>query len=83
MICMQVFIACGIGKSDVQAEDPFRKPKTGMWQLMEQHLNSGIPIDMEQLIVSSVSFLLSVVNRFLYYPLEAYYSIYETVVDSF
>lgn len=45
---IQVFIACGIGKSDGQAEDPFRKPKTGMWQLMEQHLNSGIPIDMDQ-----------------------------------
>lgn len=41
---MQVFIACGIGKSG----DPFRKPETGMWRIMEQHFNSGIPIDMDQ-----------------------------------
>ncbi|THG05041.1 hypothetical protein TEA_027713 [Camellia sinensis var. sinensis] len=44
----QVFIACGIGKSDGKAEDPFRKPKPGMWHLMEQHFNSGISIDMDQ-----------------------------------
>lgn len=61
---MQVFIACGIGKSDGQAEDPFRKPKTGMWQLMEQHLNSGIPIDMDQLSFSFISFLLSLSTDF-------------------
>ncbi|GMP65837.1 hypothetical protein CsSME_00026467 [Camellia sinensis var. sinensis] len=45
---IQVFIACGIGKSDGKAEDPFRKPKPGMWHLMEQHFNSGISIDMDQ-----------------------------------
>lgn len=45
---VQVFIACGVGKSDGQAEDPFRKPKPGMWHLMEQHFNSGISIDMDQ-----------------------------------
>lgn len=49
-ICMQVFIACGIGKSDGQTEDLYRKPKTGMWHLMEKQFNSGIPIDMDQLI---------------------------------
>ncbi|XP_057958599.1 polynucleotide 3'-phosphatase ZDP [Malania oleifera] len=45
---MQVFIACGIGKSAGQAEDCFRKPKPGMWQIMVKHFNSGIPIDMDQ-----------------------------------
>ncbi|XP_017252026.1 polynucleotide 3'-phosphatase ZDP [Daucus carota subsp. sativus] len=45
---MQVFIACGIGKSGNKAGDPFRKPETGMWRIMEQHFNSGIPVDMDQ-----------------------------------
>ncbi|KAH7860640.1 hypothetical protein Vadar_016015 [Vaccinium darrowii] len=45
---MQVFIACGIGKSGGQAEDPFRKPNPGMWHLMDQHFNSGVSIDMDQ-----------------------------------
>ncbi|XAR56464.1 3'(2'),5'-bisphosphate nucleotidase [Bertholletia excelsa] len=45
---IQVFIACGIGKSDGKAEDPFRKPKPGMWHLMEQHFNSGISVDRNQ-----------------------------------
>ncbi|XP_059662727.1 polynucleotide 3'-phosphatase ZDP isoform X2 [Cornus florida] len=49
---IQVFIACGLGKSkgksDGQAEDPFRKPKPGMWHIMEQQFNSGISIDMDQ-----------------------------------
>ncbi|KAI9083615.1 hypothetical protein K1719_034557 [Acacia pycnantha] len=48
---IQVFIACGLGKSGKavnKEEDPFRKPQPGMWHLMEQHLNSGIPIDMDQ-----------------------------------
>ncbi|KAH9310588.1 hypothetical protein KI387_025623, partial [Taxus chinensis] len=41
---IQVFIACGIeGTGDL-----FRKPKPGMWRLMEQHFNSGISADMEQ-----------------------------------
>lgn len=43
---IQVFIACGVSKG--QEHDPFRKPKTGMWQIMEQHFNSGIPIDMDK-----------------------------------
>lgn len=55
MICMQVFIACGIGKSNGQAEDPYRKPKPGMWHLMEKHFNSGIAVDMDQLFFSSFS----------------------------
>ncbi|XP_027186830.1 polynucleotide 3'-phosphatase ZDP isoform X2 [Cicer arietinum] len=48
---IQVFIACGIGKSGkavTKEDDPFRKPKPGMWQLMEQYFNSGITIDMDQ-----------------------------------
>uniref|UniRef100_A0A5B6YQM8 PARP-type domain-containing protein n=1 Tax=Davidia involucrata TaxID=16924 RepID=A0A5B6YQM8_DAVIN len=45
---IQVFIACGFDKSGGQAEDPFRKPKPGMWHIMEQHFNSGISIDMDQ-----------------------------------
>ncbi|XP_020098804.1 polynucleotide 3'-phosphatase ZDP isoform X2 [Ananas comosus] len=45
---MQVFIACGLGESKYQACDPFRKPKPGMWRLMEEHFNSGIGIDLEQ-----------------------------------
>ncbi|XP_027355770.1 polynucleotide 3'-phosphatase ZDP isoform X3 [Abrus precatorius] len=48
---IQVFIACGLGKSGgktIQEEDPFRKPKPGMWHLMEKHFNSGIVIDMDQ-----------------------------------
>lgn len=42
----QVFIACGAPRSKV--EDPFRKPKPGMWRIMEQHFNSGISVDMDQ-----------------------------------
>ncbi|XP_074351132.1 polynucleotide 3'-phosphatase ZDP-like isoform X3 [Apium graveolens] len=45
---IQVFIACGIGKSGNKAVDPYRKPEAGMWRIMEQHFNSGIPIDMDQ-----------------------------------
>lgn len=44
---IQVYIACGIGKSDGK-DDPFRKPKPGMWYLMEQQFNSGISVDMDQ-----------------------------------
>lgn len=47
---MQVFIACGLGESSRQAADAFRKPKPGMWHIMEKHFNSGISIDMDQLI---------------------------------
>ncbi|KAK2638747.1 hypothetical protein Ddye_026542 [Dipteronia dyeriana] len=43
---IQVFIGCGIGNG--KAEDPFRKPKPGMWRIMEKHFNSGISIDMDQ-----------------------------------
>ncbi|XP_061364209.1 polynucleotide 3'-phosphatase ZDP [Gastrolobium bilobum] len=48
---VQVFIACGLGKpvkAGGKENDLFRKPKPGMWHLMEQHLNSGIAIDMDQ-----------------------------------
>ncbi|KAF1885465.1 hypothetical protein Lal_00029354 [Lupinus albus] len=50
---IQVFIACGLSKSSrgqaaIKEDDPFRKPKPGMWQLMKQHFNSGISIDMDQ-----------------------------------
>ncbi|KAG2681674.1 hypothetical protein I3843_11G155900 [Carya illinoinensis] len=45
---MQVFIACGLGESSVQAADAFRKPKPGMWHIMEKQFNSGISIDMDQ-----------------------------------
>ncbi|XP_038987109.1 polynucleotide 3'-phosphatase ZDP isoform X2 [Phoenix dactylifera] len=45
---IQVFIACGLGTSKDRTEDPFRKPKPGMWRLMEEHFNSGIAIDMDQ-----------------------------------
>ncbi|GAV60717.1 zf-PARP domain-containing protein/PNK3P domain-containing protein [Cephalotus follicularis] len=45
---IQVFIACGLGNSVGKAEDPFRKPKPGMWRIMEKHFNSGISIDMDQ-----------------------------------
>lgn len=44
---IQVFIACGLGKVG-KADDPFRKPKPGMWHILEQHFNSGISIDMDQ-----------------------------------
>lgn len=47
VICVQVFIACGLGKVG-KADDPFRKPKPGMWHILEQHFNSGISIDMDQ-----------------------------------
>ncbi|KAM7280390.1 hypothetical protein ACFE04_007524 [Oxalis oulophora] len=43
---IQVFIACGA--SNAKPEDPFRKPKPGMWHILEKHFNSGIPIDMDQ-----------------------------------
>ncbi|KEH26631.1 putative phosphoric monoester hydrolase [Medicago truncatula] len=57
---IQVFIACGTGKSGkagkkgksgkagTEEDDPFRKPKPGMWQLMEKHFNSGLTIDMDE-----------------------------------
>ncbi|CAJ1978487.1 unnamed protein product [Sphenostylis stenocarpa] len=49
---VQVFIACGVGlkpgKTNKNEDDAFRKPKPGMWHLMEQHFNSGIVIDMDQ-----------------------------------
>lgn len=41
-----MFIACGISSNGI--EDPFRKPKPGMWHVMENHLNSGIPIDIDR-----------------------------------
>ncbi|XP_010552122.1 PREDICTED: polynucleotide 3'-phosphatase ZDP isoform X2 [Tarenaya hassleriana] len=44
---IQVFIACGVAISDGK-EDVYRKPKTGMWQLLKNHFNSGIEIDMEK-----------------------------------
>lgn len=43
---IQVFIACGFDKSGTA--DAFRKPKPGMWHIMEKHFNSGIKIDMDQ-----------------------------------
>lgn len=43
---MQVFIACGFDRSGV--EDAYRKPKAGMWHVMEKHFNSGISVDMDQ-----------------------------------
>ncbi|KAL8195450.1 hypothetical protein R6Q57_025853 [Mikania cordata] len=43
---IQVFIACGVSKGKEQ--DPFRKPHPGMWRIMEQQFNSGIPVDMDQ-----------------------------------
>ncbi|KAK9077447.1 hypothetical protein SSX86_005784 [Deinandra increscens subsp. villosa] len=43
---IQVFIACGVSKGKEQ--DPFRKPQTGMWRIMEQQFNSGITIDMDK-----------------------------------
>ncbi|KAG1367725.1 polynucleotide 3'-phosphatase ZDP [Cocos nucifera] len=45
---IQVFIACGLGTSKDQTEDPFRKPKPGMWRLMEEQFNSGIAVDMDR-----------------------------------
>lgn len=54
---MQVFIACGLSsKADSKEGDLFRKPKPGMWQLMERHFNSDIPIDMDQLFILSFNF---------------------------
>nr|XP_010924786.1 polynucleotide 3'-phosphatase ZDP isoform X2 [Elaeis guineensis] len=44
---IQVFIACGLGTGKDQSEDPFRKPKPGMWRLMEEHFNSGIAVAMD------------------------------------
>ncbi|KAI5662377.1 hypothetical protein M9H77_21700 [Catharanthus roseus] len=44
-IPMQVFIACGL--SSGKPEDPFRKPKPGMWHIMEKQFNSGLQIDMD------------------------------------
>lgn len=48
---MQVFIACGVNSG--QLEDPFRKPKPGMWRIMEKQFNSGLPIDMDRLFFFS------------------------------
>lgn len=43
---IQVFIACGLSK--IKPEDRFRKPKTGMWNIMKKHFNSGVSIDMDE-----------------------------------
>ncbi|XP_073143090.1 polynucleotide 3'-phosphatase ZDP [Henckelia pumila] len=43
---IQVFIACGLSYG--VPEDPFRKPKPGMWKIMEKEFNSGLPVDMNQ-----------------------------------
>ncbi|KAL0328416.1 UNVERIFIED_CONTAM: Polynucleotide 3'-phosphatase ZDP [Sesamum calycinum] len=43
---IQVFIACGL--SSGKPEDPFRKPKPGMWRIMEKEFNSGLEVDMDQ-----------------------------------
>ncbi|XP_076934548.1 polynucleotide 3'-phosphatase ZDP-like [Bidens hawaiensis] len=43
---IQVFISCGVSKG--KEVDPFRKPQPGMWRIMEQQFNSGIPIDLNQ-----------------------------------
>ncbi|MCD7470623.1 hypothetical protein HAX54_010605 [Datura stramonium] len=43
---IQVFIACGLSK--IKPEDPFRKPKTGMWNIMKKQFNSGVPIDLDE-----------------------------------
>ncbi|KAL0320607.1 UNVERIFIED_CONTAM: Polynucleotide 3'-phosphatase ZDP [Sesamum radiatum] len=43
---IQVFIACGL--SSGKPEDPFRKPKPGMWRIMEREFNSGLEVDMDQ-----------------------------------
>ncbi|KAK6157322.1 hypothetical protein DH2020_011570 [Rehmannia glutinosa] len=43
---IQVFIACGL--SSGKPEDPFRKPKPGMWKIMEKEFNSGLSIDMDR-----------------------------------
>ncbi|KAJ8543009.1 hypothetical protein K7X08_005532 [Anisodus acutangulus] len=43
---IQVFIACGLSK--ITPEDPFRKPKTGMWNIMKKQFNSGVPIDTDE-----------------------------------
>ncbi|KAF6172949.1 hypothetical protein GIB67_006325 [Kingdonia uniflora] len=45
---IQVFIACGLGKTGAKVDDSFRKPKPGMWRIMQQQFNSGIPVDMDQ-----------------------------------
>ncbi|KAG9448340.1 hypothetical protein H6P81_014468 [Aristolochia fimbriata] len=45
---IQVLIACGMGKSKDKIDDPFRKPKPGMWRIMEKHFNSGLPVNMDQ-----------------------------------
>ncbi|XP_038898753.1 polynucleotide 3'-phosphatase ZDP [Benincasa hispida] len=46
---VQVFVACGIGSgSGKSEEDPFRKPKPGMWHVMEEHFNDGIPVNIDQ-----------------------------------
>lgn len=46
---IQVFIACGLPVNKIDlTEDPFRKPKPGMWRLMEENFNSGIAVDRNQ-----------------------------------
>ncbi|GAB2284387.1 hypothetical protein Dimus_018841 [Dionaea muscipula] len=61
---IQVFIACGFDKGD--QEDPFRKPKPGMWHIMDKHFNSGIKIDMDQFV--SVLHLLFILPDHLDFP---------------
>ncbi|ERN04578.1 hypothetical protein AMTR_s00075p00081460 [Amborella trichopoda] len=43
-IPIQVFISCGMEGTG----DPFRKPRTGMWRLLQKNFNSGLEIDMDQ-----------------------------------
>ncbi|XP_020572296.1 polynucleotide 3'-phosphatase ZDP isoform X2 [Phalaenopsis equestris] len=45
---IQVLIACGLGSSKMDIDDPFRKPMTGMWKVFTEHFNSSIAVDMSQ-----------------------------------
>lgn len=75
-LSVQVFIACGVGLksgADKKNDDAFRKPKPGMWHLMEQHFNSGIVIDMDQLFF--LPFSSSIDAMFFYSFCFEYYHI--------
>lgn len=53
-IFFQVFIACGFSNKGQNA-DAYRKPSIGMWTLLKEHFNSGVAIDMHQLLFFPLS----------------------------
>ncbi|KAK8264240.1 hypothetical protein V6Z12_D12G096300 [Gossypium hirsutum] len=56
-------IGDGVLTPAISAVDPFRKPKPGLWHIMEKHFNSGIPIDMDHIFIENKTSFASVIPK--------------------